>query len=107
MVRSLADRTFQPRSALVHAALPSLLRREPAYTYQRDAALLYGAAMLSAVREVESGQVRKIDAAWKHLLEAKLKGSIGEGSNHSNFLHQSSVKILGIQRKPRKATSSK
>ena len=37
----------------------------------------------------------------------KLKGSIGEGSNHSNFSHQSSVKILGIQRKPRKATSSK
>ena len=25
---------------------------------------------------------------------SKLKGSIGEGSNHSNFLHQSSVKIL-------------
>ena len=24
----------------------------------------------------------------------KLKGSIGEGSNHSNFSHQSSVKIL-------------
>ena len=26
--------------------------------------------------------------------EAKLKGSIGEGSNHSNFSHQSSVQIL-------------
>ena len=25
---------------------------------------------------------------------SKLKGSIGEGSNHSNFSHQSSVKIL-------------
>ena len=25
---------------------------------------------------------------------AKLKGPIGEGSNHSNFSHQSSVKIL-------------
>ena len=25
---------------------------------------------------------------------AKLKGSIGEGSNHSSFSHQSSVKIL-------------
>ena len=37
----------------------------------------------------------------------KLKGSIGEGSNHSNFSHQSSVKILGIQRKPRKAPSRK
>ena len=39
--------------------------------------------------------------------KSKLKGSIGEGSNHSNFSHRSSVKILGIQRKPRKATSSK
>ena len=38
---------------------------------------------------------------------AKLKGSIGEGSNHSNYSDQSSVKILGIQRKARKATSSK
>ena len=37
----------------------------------------------------------------------RLKGSIGEGSNHSNFSHQSSVKILGIERKPRKTTSSK
>ena len=27
----------------------------------------------------------------------KLKGSIGDGPNHSNFSHQSSVKILGIQ----------
>ena len=33
----------------------------------------------------ESGAVRK----WP-----KLKGSIGEGSNHSNFSHQSSVKFL-------------
>ena len=31
-------------------------------------------------------------------------GSIGEGPNHSNFSHQSLVKTLGIQRKPRKAT---
>ena len=37
----------------------------------------------------------------------KLKGSIGEGSNHSNFSHQSSVRILGIQRKPRKAPARK
>ena len=32
----------------------------------------------------------------------ELKGSIGKGSNHSNFSHQSSVKILRIQRKVRK-----
>ena len=35
----------------------------------------------------------------------KLKGSIGEGPNHSNFSDRSSVRILGIQRKPRKAPS--
>ena len=28
--------------------------------------------------------------------EAKLKGSIGEGSNHSNFSDRSSVRILAI-----------
>ena len=37
----------------------------------------------------------------------KLKGSIGEGPNHSNFSDRSSVRILGIQRKPRKAPSRK
>ena len=37
----------------------------------------------------------------------QLKGSIGEGPNHSNFSDQSSVRILGIERKPRKTTSSK
>ena len=37
----------------------------------------------------------------------ELKGSIGEGSNHSNFSDRSSVRILGIERKPRKTTSSK
>ena len=33
-------------------------------------------------------------------LRPKLKGSIDEGPNHSNFLDQSSVRILGIRRKP-------
>ena len=36
-----------------------------------------------------------------------LKGSIAEGPNHSNFSDWSSVRILGIERKPRKTTSSK
>ena len=36
-----------------------------------------------------------------------LKGSIGEGPNHSNFSDRSSDRILGIQRKPRKAPSRK
>ena len=39
--------------------------------------------------------------------EAKLKGSIGEGPNQTNYSDQSSVRILGIQRKPRKDTSWK
>ena len=39
--------------------------------------------------------------------EPGLKGSIGEGPNHSNYSDQSSVRILGIERKPRKTTSSK
>ena len=33
----------------------------------------------------------------------ELKGSIGKGPNHSNFSDRNSVRILGIQRKPRKA----
>ena len=48
-----------------------------------------------------------VDIANKPAYNAKLKGSIGQGPNHSNFSDQSSVTILGIQRKPRKATSSK
>ena len=32
----------------------------------------------------------------------KLKGSIGEGSNHSNFSHQSSVKIALSKRRGKK-----
>ena len=32
--------------------------------------------------------------AERNGLRPKLKGSIGEGSNHSNFSHQSSVKLL-------------
>ena len=39
--------------------------------------------------------------------QAWLKGSIGEGPNQMNYSDQSSVRILGIQRKPRKNTSSK
>ena len=38
--------------------------------------------------------------------EPELKGSIGEGPNHSNFSDRSSARILGIERKPRKTTSS-
>ena len=49
-------------------------------------------------RRVAEGVVRR---------RPRLKGSIGEGSNHSNFSDRSSVRILGIQRKPRKAPSRK
>ena len=36
-------------------------------------------------------------ATIETLSQAKLKGSIGEVSNHSNFSHQNSVKILSEQ----------
>ena len=39
-------------------------------------------------------------------LAPRLKGSIGEGPNHSNFSDRSSVRILGIQRKPRNGQNS-
>ena len=35
-------------------------------------------------------------------LQPKLKGSVGEGPNQTNYSDRSSVGILGIQRKPRK-----
>ena len=57
------------------------------------------------VRDGHDGQVQAPDGPLG--IEPKLKGSIGEGPNHSNFSDRSSVRILGIERKPRKTTSSK
>ena len=37
----------------------------------------------------------------------ELKGSIGEEPNQTNYSDRNSVRILGIERKPRKTTSSK
>ena len=37
----------------------------------------------------------------------ELKGSVGEGPNQTNYLDRSSVRILGIQRIPRKAPPRK
>ena len=47
-------------------------------------AAVHAARAVPAPREVPAHVLRG----------ANLKGSIGEGSNHSNFSHQSSVKIL-------------
>ena len=44
-----------------------------------------------------SGQVLADEAGH---FEPKLRGSIGDGPNHSNYSDQSSVRILGIRRKP-------
>ena len=44
---------------------------------------------------------------WTARSRTELKGSIGEGPNHSNFSDRSTVRILGIQRKPRKAPARK
>ena len=52
------------------------------------------------VRVAALAGVGQVDAAAVHALidvagvVPELKGSIGEGSNHSNFSHQSSVKFL-------------
>ena len=57
---------------------------------RRTAALLGGTAQRAAV------------ASSLHSLgrsHAPLKGSVGEGSNHSNFSHQNSVRILSEFRK--------
>ena len=59
-----------------------------------DTGFVHAAGDLVAGREVvavdeRSGEVRLADGSV-----AELKGSIDEGSNHSNFSYQSSVKIL-------------
>ena len=74
MVRSLADRTFQPRCP------PGAEDGADGFDAFSVGALL---AVLDACVALEDFQ-----------LEAELKGSIGEGPNHSNFSHQSSVKVL-------------
>ena len=51
------------------------------------------------------GVVAVLAAALFAVCWAKLRGSIGEGSNHSHFLHQSSVKI-GNSWNPKKTTKS-
>ena len=79
MVRSLADRTFQLAAPHSPPSVRLPFRSTP-------------------VQPPTSSQ-----SPW----HPELKGSIGEGSNHSNFSDRSSVRILGIERKPRKTTSSK
>ena len=50
--------------------------------------------------EVVVGDVARQRVPW-------LKGSVGEGPNQTNYSDRSSVRILGIERKPRKTTPSK
>ena len=63
----------------------------------------------SGVRMPEGPEGRRVAPPRRRAEQpaASLEGSIGEGPNHSNFSDRSSVRILGIERKPRKATSSK
>ena len=58
----------------------------------------YGCAHLRADGRADGRADAGPDGSY--LLSSKLKGSIGEGSNHSNISDRSSVKILGIRRKP-------
>ena len=80
--------------------------------------LVVGIALMNTLTAViveGSIEMTKSDKDVQQLLRAEmmkkflpeLKGSIGEGPNNSNFSDQSSVKILGIRRKPRKVISSK
>ena len=63
-------------------------------------------AVVGALRPVAAARTEVDDLPLLQPLEVlddgrlgpTLKGSIGEGSNHSNFSDQSLVKILGIQR---------
>ena len=83
---------------------------EPAKNLQNNKLLIWADAVLAvhAPRPVrrELGRLRRLAVARRAdhgrrgvlaqqpLFRAWLKGSIGEGPNHSNFSHQSSVKIL-------------
>ena len=87
MVRSLADRTFQL------GAVPGVEEDE----------LVEGQLLVRVeVEELEDLQRHREDlgeptaARRSRHDEPKLKGSIGEGPNHSNFSDQSSVRIQEI-----------
>ena len=74
-------------------------------------------AQVVQLQPLESLHAHRVQAAAQPLGAARrskvrlpvpeLKGSIGEGPNQTNFSDRSSVRILGIERKPRKTTSSK
>ena len=79
---------FASKGASVIAFRTPELRRK-AYFPVLDGPTLYITPTLQGAR---GGA--QIASAWATLM-AKLKGSIGEGPNHSNFSDQSSVKIAG------------
>ena len=93
MVRSLADRTFQLRSRaverLLETALDDLCISRPAPAWPPS---------------LRPGMLGRL---CRPAFLPELKGSIGEGPNQTNYSDRSSVRILGIQRKPRKAPSRK
>ena len=72
----------------------------------RARALLACAAPYSHLGDLDAVAAVLAEGAKVAEFSAELKGSIGEGPSHSNFSDRSSVRILGIERKPRKTTSS-
>ena len=96
MVRSLADRTFQLRRGDARAVAAGLaVARPPAEDLDWEPLEVWGENSIQYSLH-SLGTVLGVKAECDPAAEcaAKLKGSIGEGSNHSNFSHQSSVKIL-------------
>ena len=105
MVRSLADRTFQLRSEGPHArgAAEPGRRGGQGRDLGREADLARADGEGRVRQGVRQGAGkdarRRSDRARgprraRALSHPKLKGSIGEGSNHSNFSDESSIKIL-------------
>ena len=75
--------------------------RAPAVAAARAGCARSAAAVLAAAPARRAGPRRCACRSCR----PGLKGSIGEGPNQTNYSDRSSVRILGIQRKPRKAPS--
>ena len=95
LVRSLADRTFQlrspPASPLRHTQATALTE---SMQLQFPSASGFGHFPTLSESDFPTVTAKASGDRGDLSFQAKLKGSIGEGPNHSNFSHQSSVKIL-------------
>ena len=103
---------MQPRTSLSKFAKVRIKgrqkRRSRRLCCKCSRAVLQSAATHSGIYLLKNLSAATLSGTYplQDLSAAKLKGSIGEGPNHSNFSDRSSVRILGIHRKPRKGTTS-